>query len=343
MAKTGLHIKQLPHVVKPNCDWSLCVGAGCSIPIFPNWHTLAKSIANEYSLKTPIEKKYLEYLTPEILIQSVYERAKRPDNYADSLAKVLYDNLYKGLSKSDKKLVVKCLTAICPYKTIDWHRYIDIIKQKGGTSSIGIGEFIADSIFITNRPPRTIMTFNAELLFPSLINAFVRTKYQISHKVIDCVTEPISTHYTNRIPYVFCHGLVPIPGSTKSAQKRFNAKDKFFFLENEYLQLANSAYSWQASSFMSSLMNSTVFFVGISFTDPNLRRWLSWLHKSRFESITNMDDSVKDSTSHYWIERLPQNSDDKSWIEASVAHLGIRMIWNNDYSEIVEALKKSIK
>ncbi len=90
-------------------------------------------------------------------------------------------------------------------------------------------------------------------------------------------------------------------------------------------------------------MNSTVFFVGISFTDPNLRRWLSWLHKSRFESITNLDASVKDSTSHYWIERLPQNSDDKSWIEASVAHLGIRMIWINDYSEIVEALKKSIK
>lgn len=38
-----------------------------------------------------------------------------------------------------------------------------------------------------------------------------------------------------------------------------NASDKQVFLENEYLQLANNAFSWQAISFYNILSTNTVF------------------------------------------------------------------------------------
>lgn len=343
MAKNGLYIKDFSQIVKPDCDWALCIGAGCSLPVFPSWQSLSESIARAYSFDLSINNKCKHYLSPDILIQSTYERAGRPDDYADVLSEMLYENLFEGLKKDDKQLVIKCLTSQMPAKAINWNRYIEIICEKGKPSSLQIAEFIVDSMIVHNRPPRSILTFNAELLMPSVINAFAHIKYNQNFKILDYITEPISARYQGRIPFFFCHGLVPVPGSDKTAQKNFNAKDKLVFSENEYLQLANNSYSWQASSFMSTLTNSTVYFVGLSFTDPNIRRWLSWLHRSRIEAIHRMDETANESTAHYWIEKEPRTENERRWIEASVAHLGIRLLWVSDYTEIVDVLKKSIK
>lgn len=343
MAKEGLNLNKISQLVEPETNWALCIGAGCSLPIFPNWKELSISLAKRYSLDMKMSEKYRDYLSPDLLIQSTFERANRPDEFANVLAEILYENLFDGLATKEKQLVTKCLTSKFPLKGLDWKQYVKIITDKGSSSSLSMGEYIADSILQSNRPPMSILSFNAEVLLPSLINAFANIKYKRYGTIIDYMCEPISVNYQKRVPYYFCHGLVSVPYSSTKAKKAFNAEDKLVFSENEYLQLANSAYSWQVSSFMNTLMNSKVFFVGLSFTDPNLRRWLSWLHKSRVDAIARVDKTAQESTSHYWIEKKPVDASEVSWIEASVAHLGIRMIWIDDYSQIVEVLKKAIK
>ena len=347
MAKEGLELKTISQIVKPECDWSICIGAGMSFPLFPNWQELALQIARKCSVKIPHgfpANNRASYFTPEVIIQLVYELSGRKENFADTMSEVLYNELFRELSHEELDLVVNCLTTQTPIAKLNWEHYLAIINRKGLSSSYKLAEYIVDSIYGTQyRPPKSILTFNAELLLPSLINAFASTKYKKYSKIINYVVEPTSIQYQGRVPYCFCHGLVPVPNSNKTAQKNFNAKDKLVFSENEYLQLANSAYSWQASSFINTLQNSTVYFVGLSFTDSNLRRWLSWLHRSRFEAIKRISPRTKESTSHYWIELKPKDSIERKWIEASVAHLGIRMIWVDSYADIVSVLKCSIK
>ena len=82
-----------------------------------------------------------------------------------------------------------------------------------------------------------------------------------------------------------------------------NASDKQVFLENEYLQLANNAFSWQAISFYNILSTNTVFFIGLSFRDANVRRWLSWLHKAKVDTI-NKYGGANESTTHYGLKNL---------------------------------------
>ena len=49
MAKKGFSINNLPNFLAPSADkagWSLCIGAGTSAPIFPDWYSLAEKLAH---------------------------------------------------------------------------------------------------------------------------------------------------------------------------------------------------------------------------------------------------------------------------------------------------------
>ena len=125
-------------------------------------------------------------------------------------------------------------------------------------------------------------------------------------------------------------------------QRWMNASDKLVFLENEYLQLANNAFSWQAITFYNILSTNTVFFIGLSFRDANIRRWLAWLHKARIDAIKQYG-GTHESTAHYWIEKTPDSLYLKNWYEASVAHLGIRLIWIEDWKDTTAVIRRSVE
>ena len=48
------------------------------------------------------------------------------------------------------------------------------------------------------------------------------------------------------------------------------------------------------------------------------------------------------STSHYWIEKKPASTVQQRMMEASVSHLGIRIIWIDDWTEVSAALENGI-
>lgn len=343
MAKKGLTLDTISQLVSHDKGWSLCVGAGCSFPLFPSWEKFAMSVARKCIGQPQVPNKIQNIFSPEVILQIAYERARRPDDFVRSMCEELYNGVFKGLTLDDKTLVATCLSKQTPSRKVDWGQYLSVLNKKGITTSHYLAEFIAKSIYEINRPPRSILTFNAEILLPSLINAYCHQQYKKYYKVLDYMVEPTSVQYQHRIPYYFCHGVIPVPYSNRMAQRYFNAADKLVFSENEYLQLANSVFSWQSSSFMNTLTNNTVFFVGLSFKDPNIRRWLAWIQKSKLTAINLITKNSIDSTSHYWIEKDPKNSNLRAWYEASVAHLGIRMIWVDDYSQIVDVLEKGIK
>jgi hypothetical protein len=349
MAKEGINESNLTAVISSKIDksnWSLCIGAGCSFPIFPLWDELAQELIKKVTptLSNASLEKLKGEIRPDSLIQSTFNRTQSShDEYVKLLGEVLYSKIKSRLSTKEWIIFKKCISAKCPSEESQWKEYVEIIeKSLGITSSYHLAKLIVRTLE-TKFEPSYILTFNAEPFLYSLINAFIFLDKGLRKQYLDFITQSISTRHKKRIPYIFCHGFIPVPEVRKTFNKKINSADKLVFLENEYSQLANNSYSWQAASFMEVINTSTVVFIGLSLTDPNMRRWLSWTHASRLNEIRHLDPNVNDSTKHYWINLEPSDLMLKKWYEASVAHLGVRLIWLKDWANLEVTLKTIVK
>lgn len=345
MAKQGLTTKNIPNLVNKEDSWAICVGSGISTPLFPLWDGLAKKILHKCApeaddLFDELSKK----MSPEVILQAAIEYAKKDHNaFSKELADTLYEDLFKDISPTDKEIILQCLTSDPGAYGINWKRYLSIIQKKTADKLTAI--YIAKSILRLKdkgHAPSSILSFNAEMLLGSLMNAIAYEDYRENKKFFDYIIEPTSYHERYRIPYYFCHGVIPVPGTWNKARNMFNADDRLVFLENEYLQLANSSFSWQSSAFLNTLTSHKVFFVGLSFVDPNIRRWLAWIQEERLASLRKKGVVNVSSTSHYWIEKKPKNTIQMRMIESSVSHLGIRIIWIDDWKDVSAVLEKGI-
>ena len=84
------------------------------------------------------------------------------------------------------------------------------------------------------------------------------------NKYIALANRSISPIGKGQIPYIFTHGVLPIPNSRKSY---LSATDKLVFTESEYLGLSNNSYSWQSSMFLQICSSKPVLFIGVSLSD----------------------------------------------------------------------------
>ena len=112
--------------------------------------------------------------------------------------------------------------------------------------------------------------------------------------------------------------------------------------EDNYLELANNSFSWQATSFIDNCMNRRVVFCGVSLTDANMRRWLSWIHANKMAEFKENGLDCKDATEHFWICKKPNTIQEKIWLEESVAHLGVRLVWIDEWNQTGKVLKRML-
>lgn len=346
MAKQGFTVKTASNLVHKDETWALCVGSGISYPIFPLWTELARKIVHQcYPAADSSFDDLSKRMSAEVLLQAAIDIAGKDHKaFSRDLADILYEGLLNGLSAEELSIVKQCLTCDPGISGVDWRKYLSIvhIKSPKKTTALSLAESIL-KLKAKNRAPSSILSFNAEMFLGSLMNAVAHEVYGEKKKFFDYMIEPTSYHEKGRIPYFFCHGVMPVPGTWNKARSMFNADDRLVFLENEYLQLANSSYSWQSSAFINTLTSHTVFFVGLSFVDPNIRRWLAWIQEERLNALRKRNPTAVISTSHYWIEKKPSNSIQMRMMESSVSHLGIRIIWVDDWSEVSKALEGGIE
>jgi hypothetical protein len=190
-------------------------------------------------------------------------------------------------------------------------------------------------------PPSHVMSFNAEPLLLVLINAYVRVNTQLPvKKIFDVSLRGISYKRTDRMPFHFWHGLLPLPG--EKPLRAAASIDKLIFSETEYLGLAGSMFSWQSAVFLNAAMTNSIVFVGLSFSDPNLRRWLGFVHRNRMEELRRVGVKTDASTRHYWIRTRPSSKVQEEWIEAAVAHLGVRVVWIEKWTQVGACLRQML-
>lgn len=321
--------------------WTLCVGAGISKPAFPDWKTLvAQVMALDSSCPLDI-KEISRSLLAEYSPDSVLAAAVgRLGVSLDVLADALYAGVRETLSAADWKLFSKVVTRPVPGELVEeqWQAFEAIIEREWpGLTSTQIARAVAP-VCRSAVAPRSVLSFNAEPLLYSQLNCCARRSLENNRMAFDLVVRSTSYRAPDRIPYFCIHGLLPIPGLTRRRGSSVSG-DKLVFSESDYLNLANSNYSWQSNNFMSAASSTNMVFVGLSMTDPNIRKWLAWVSTLRCQEIQAVGHSPAVSTQHYWIRTQPSKPAMSRWIEALVAHLGVRLIWIESWGQVEETLK----
>lgn len=220
-----------------------------------------------------------------------------------------------------------------------WELFLGNVKRYYPTISATVVADVVAKAIEAERGPAAILSFNAEPLLFSLLNAHIACNPLSASKkaVFDRITRATTERKAGRIPYVFCHGLLAIPGVVRLGPRNVSI-DKLVFSESEYLQLANSAFSWQSSVFLDTCVSRSVVFIGVSLSDPNMRRWLAWVQRNRSNELKEVFHTSANTTQHYWLNRKPTVESQALWIESAVAHLGVRLVWLERWESVGDVL-----
>jgi len=339
MAKKGLTLKTLSGILKgENKKWGLCIGAGTSLPIVPDWYSLIeKIITDNIPAKECIDiDKYKSMgFSADAMMQAVLNKLKISDEeFSVILSRALFAQIKEHLSIDEWEAFRKvhdCI-GIAGITNNTWSLFEQVKKKLLEKTSANL---IAQSIIKGIKheiEPDAILTFNAEAMFLSLLNYYYFMEGISKKNKFDRVMNSLSSRMYDRIPYIHCHGAVLLEGSKMKWGR--NAVDKLVFSEASYLDLANSSFSWQSANFIDCCLRNKIVFIGVSFADTNMRRWLSSIHKSKMEDLQKNGGSHMDTTEHYWINRKPSSTTEMRWIEETVAHLGVRLIWIDDWKDV---------
>lgn len=186
---------------------------------------------------------------------------------------------------------------------------------------------IVDAIVNLSRPQRdgkpldSIITFNFDDILEENLNA----------QNINCkaIFSEGARHTPNELPVYHVHGFIQRKGAIPKNME-------IVFSEDAYHSQFIEPFSWSNLIQLNKLSQNTCLFIGLSLSDPNLRRLLDVANRK------NPDKSLN----HYLIKKAPNNSnisdtmDDLALLleEQDANSLGLNMIWINDYTDISEIL-----
>lgn len=188
---------------------------------------------------------------------------------------------------------------------------------------------LIDSIVTLSRPQRdgrpldSIVTFNFDCLVEENLKAA-----EIANKAI--FSEAIN-HDPNEMPIYHVHGFLPQFGP-------IGDEIELVFSEDAYHSQFIDPFSWSNLIQLNKLTQNTCLFVGISLTDPNMRRLLdvAW-RKNPGEKLR-----------HYIAKRIPKSSDGGDVLdevsrlleEQDANELGLNVLWIDDYGELPAILSE---
>ncbi|MBI5726961.1 MAG: TIR domain-containing protein [Ignavibacteriales bacterium] len=171
------------------------------------------------------------------------------------------------------------------------------------------------------KPLDSIITFN----FDGLIEENL-TRNNIKHKSI--YSEGLR-NATNELPVYHVHGYLPRKGKIPQASE-------IVFSEDAYHTQFTDPFSWSNLIQLNKLSQNTCLLIGLSLSDPNLRRLLD---------VANRKNPTR-ALNHYVIKKTPNSNpkndtvDELAFLleEQDANELGLNVIWVDDFDEIPDLL-----
>ena len=314
----------------------LVLGAGVSIGYgLPNWDTLLqKLLLNTFIIETRepkdvsllLAKLFTEIFSPSPLISARYLREYYKENPKKEKEKISFEEAVKN--------------AI--YEEIDLKNESDLFKE------------IRQFCVAPGKSPNldSIITYNYDDILETYLSAL---DIDIPYKAIHCAgINPT----LGELPIYHVHGFLPQKGV-------LDEENGIILSEDMYHQQYSEIYSWNNMIQIEKFRDKTCLFIGISFTDPNLRRLLDiakslrgkprryhYLIKKQYDSKTLEENLSKILEQKKKLledgEKMDLGPNELAehlvnlmvkFEENDALSFGVRIIWIKNYKEIPGILK----
>lgn len=336
-----------------NNSWTLCLGAGICNGILPNWFELTRRVVNKtfnYNYNSVEFKKIIDDIPfsldswLQVSLNYIQSNGKSVDDFYTILEEELFHDLLKEASAQNlekqmriflnnpKRLVKEELLNLCTFFET---KYPD-------STLLQLKNVLLDK---DNRifRPQQIVTFNADSLLSSLLviysvreSYYTKDDYNFHYEEYIRVTRPFQNGFT-KIPIYHLHGAI-FPRQFNSHISKSDARDNLVFAEASYTKIAGSMLSWAQNMFLHFSLNTKMIFVGLSMSDPNIRRWLSWSTDNINAQLEVYKGKKEDFAKHLWINRKPIDKKIEALLETSLKHLSIKPGWVDDWKDLQTGL-----
>ena len=305
---------------------TLVCGAGISSDsAIPTWHDLLVNILNDiYSDHDPsnpddmVSAEYLLSLMPESnLILGKYLRILLADSFEKVVQKHLYANYNqkRGLNSCTEDNSIESISTGVSY-TGDSSTEQNLTCHDDETPIL---KAIVELVHPKNSDGRlgSIITFN----FDDLIEK------ALTNHGIDCASiwKEGQTCRPDQLPVFHVHGFLP-------NQEELDSPN-LVFSEESYHSQFNDPYSWANLTQLNSFSTDVCLFIGISLSDPDLRRLLDiiWGKNHACKHYIIMKKSDRKSKTDEIANML---------FEQDAYLLGLNVIWCSEFSEIPDILSR---
>jgi hypothetical protein len=340
-----------------NQPWTLCLGAGICKGILPDWVELTNRIVNRcfgynwdykefkknyddvgFSLDSWIQGSLNNHIVAQKGTVQSFNEILEEELYKDLLVKAGSYKLSDAVAKlfeSPKTLTRKDVFAVCDF----------FEKEYSDTTLLQLVNVLLKSkeeVLL----PHSVITFNADSLLYSLLvlfnirNSNVGTKdYSYPKEPYRKILNPYQT-WADNIPIFHLHGSISPKAKVRKTVK--DGRDNLIFLESSYLKVAGSMYSWTQTNFLYAAQNNKLVFLGLSMSDPNIRRWLGWTADFYLKQLHNKTGSDVLSLRHLWIKTKLRSDEAQNFIDVSLHHLGVKVGLIDNWGKIGETLHRII-
>lgn len=258
-----------------------------------------------------------------------------------SWGKLLEDMIDTSKQKEFKDGDIEKLTKVCYNSSIVMGRFVRMMMEKksndedyyqclhdalyGGISAYRspLIDEICNLVYSKKSQAQSIITYN----FDDVMERALRERGIENYSVFG------QNQPQQLFPIYHVHGFIPYANKD-------DIKSVPVLSEEEYHRVYASSYNWSNVEQLHALSRTTCIFIGLSMTDPNLRRLLD----------IAIQDSENDPRHFVFLPRISEFGTDKNAeaknnkamkIQKQIfLELGLRAIWYRDYNDLPKLLKK---
>jgi SIR2-like domain len=311
---------------------ALALGAGVSLDCsVPNWRDLLERIAIR-CYGDEGEKRFQEMLGDGYPLPAIAGILEQDCPKGCDFTEVIREALYQSFPYYENGLT-----------KFNSEKFVDFVKAKNRTLS-AVAALCAvkqsPESYAANRRIHAIVNSN----FDAILREYARARYRAKtvHGILRTVERPSAGAIPGRINVYHVHGFFQFRKDKRTPDEE--APDIRVFTEQEYFDFFNQPNSFFSYTFLYSLREYSLLFIGMSLKDENIRRLLHYSRKEMRESYEKEkeppDEAERKSIRHYAIQKYTGSDSLSKMTETSLLRLGVRVLWINDFGEIPTRLGK---